>query len=149
MITNKLPARRRSAQRERIWRIVADDKSHPTALRIYDRLRRESPNVSLGNVYRNLGILAEEGRLLRRAFKDGAERFDASTGDHCHFVCDRCRAIIDLDLPIHAEITAEAGKKTSHEIKGHTIQFYGTCTACREQVRPAPRTPLRKRRERR
>lgn len=131
MITNKLPARRRSAQRERIWRIVADDKSHPTALQIYDRLRRESPNVSLGNVYRNLGILAEEGRLLRRAFKDGAERFDASTGDHCHFVCDRCGSVSDFDMPLDRALTARASRRSGHRVLGHTVQFHGICSGCR------------------
>ncbi|MCU0605960.1 MAG: transcriptional repressor [Candidatus Edwardsbacteria bacterium] len=133
MITNNKKARRNSGQRELIWQLVAAVNDHPTALQIYDRLRHDSPTASLGNVYRNLAILVEEGRLARKTLRDGIEHFDATTSDHCHFVCEQCCTVSDLDLPLHAEITAEARRKTRHDIKGHTIQFYGLCTRCSKE----------------
>ncbi len=130
MNTNKRLARRRSAQRERIYRIVAAHNDHPTAIQVHDRMRWESPGASLGNVYRNLSILAEEGRLARKRLRDGLEHFDAIISPHSHFICERCGAVSDLKLPLMDDITAEARRRTKHDIKGHTIEFYGICVNC-------------------
>lgn len=128
-ITNK-PTRRRSAQRERILEIVAAHNDHPTAAQVYDRLRLESKRASLGNVYRNLSILEEEGRLARKRLRDGLEHFDAIVSPHSHFVCEICGAVSDLELPLMDEMTDEARRLTRHDIRGGTVQFYGVCVEC-------------------
>jgi Fur family transcriptional regulator, peroxide stress response regulator len=122
--------RRKSAQRERIYEIISAGKDHPTALRVYDLLRKEMPTVSLGNLYRNIGILQEDGRIAGRDVGDGVVRYDAVTSDHCHFVCERCGSVSDFDMPLHRELTEEARRKSIHEIRGYTIQFHGVCRKC-------------------
>ena len=129
-MTAKKPQRRNSFQRERIFQIIAGSKGHPKALNIYEQLRKEMPSVSLGNVYRNIAILQEEGRIASRDVGDGIGRYDAIIGDHCHFVCKRCGAVSDFDMPLHGEITEEARRKSCHDIRGHTIQFHGVCRKC-------------------
>lgn len=130
MNTNNKPARRRSTQRERIYQIVDAQDSHPTAVQVYDRLRRELKTASLANVYRNLSILVEEGRLTKKRLRDGLEHFDAIVSPHSHFVCESCGAVSDIDLALKDDITKEARRRTGHDIRGHTIQFYGTCAGC-------------------
>lgn len=36
---------------------------HPTASEVYEYIRKIYPNISLGTVYRNLGVMAESGRF--------------------------------------------------------------------------------------
>lgn len=129
--------RRNSAQRERIYEIISASKDHPTALRVYEQLRKETPSVSLGNLYRNIGILLEEGRIASRDIGNGVVRYDAIIGDHCHFVCERCGSVSDFDMPLHREITEEARRRSRHDIRGHSIQFHGVCRMCKLSCRTA------------
>ena len=122
--------RRKSTQRERIYEAIRASRSHPTAQEVYNGLKPEMPRLSLGNVYRNIAILLEEGRLQAGEFGCGTVRYDAVTSGHYHFVCERCGAVSDLDMPAAEGSTAEARRLSPHRISGHTVRFYGTCSAC-------------------
>ena len=122
--------RRKSAQRERIYETILSSKAHPTAQDVYARLKNEMPSLSLGNVYRNIAILLEEGRIQGGEFGSGIVRYDAVTGSHYHFVCERCATVSDFAMPAQDEITATARRHSPHHIAGHTIRFYGVCAAC-------------------
>ena len=54
---------RKSKQRQKILEILKSTEMHPTATWIYDQLKKEYPSLSLGNVYRNLNILVEQGSI--------------------------------------------------------------------------------------
>lgn len=122
--------RRKSVQREKIYEIIKNSSLHPTALWIYDLLKSEFPSLSLGNVYRNIKILIEVGRIKIRDFGEGVEHYDAVTDPHYHFICEQCKAINDFMFPIQEKITELAQKTTNHIIKGHSIQFHGVCEQC-------------------
>ncbi len=87
---------RRSQQRELIFQLVKSySLDHPTAAEIYEAARRELPRISLGTVYRNLGLLVAKGELL--SFRVGESvHYDATTSTHQHFVCNQCGCILDL-----------------------------------------------------
>ncbi|MBN2160531.1 MAG: transcriptional repressor [Spirochaetes bacterium] len=125
--------RRNSKQRERIYQFVRSRIDHPTAQHVYRALKKEIPSLSLGNVYRNISILVEEGRITRREFGDAIERYDAIPGPHYHFICDTCKRVIDFPMPIQELITKKARGMTKHRISSHTIEFYGTCEKCRKR----------------
>ena len=105
-------------------------KDHPSAQAIYDRLKSEMPSLSLGNVYRNIAILLEEGRLQSGEFGNGTVRYDAVMASHYHFVCERCGAVSDFAMPADASITESARRLSPHRISGHTVRFYGICADC-------------------
>ena len=122
--------RRKSRQRERIYEEIRSSHGHPTAQAVYERLKGEMPSLSLGNVYRNIAILLEEGRLQAGEFGSGTVRYDAIIEPHYHFVCERCGAVSDLAMPPHAGITEAARRLSPHRISGHTVRFYGICAGC-------------------
>ncbi len=84
----------------------------------------------MGTVYRNLGILAEQGLITRIDFGSTFDRFDAHTEDHYHFVCERCGAIIDLELAVDNSLNEQVNRTSTHRAQRHDIQFHGTCVAC-------------------
>ena len=55
--------KRRSKQRESIVRVLRGTRSHPTADWVYEQVRKEIPNISLGTVYRNLKMMKERGEI--------------------------------------------------------------------------------------
>ena len=126
------PGRRKSKQREQIYALIKNTTVHPTALWIYDALRKDSPSLSMGNVYRNIRILIEEGRISCRDFGDGVEHYDAVVDLHYHFICEICNEITDFELPVPHDIEAAAKKITDKIIKSHTIQFFGICEKCKQ-----------------
>lgn len=103
---------------------------HPTAAWIYERLKKEIPDLSMGTVYRNLNILIEQGLVRKIDFGSTFDRFDANIDPHYHFVCEKCGAITDLDLPIDASLNEWVNAKTQFRAKRHRIEFYGLCNRC-------------------
>ncbi len=63
-----------SRQRELILETVMENPVHPTADTVYAMVREQEPNISLGTVYRNLNLLAEQG-ILRRIPMPAAATF--------------------------------------------------------------------------
>jgi Fur family peroxide stress response transcriptional regulator len=126
------PLRRKSRQRDMIFNLIESSQDHPTAHMIFEMLKKEIRSASMGNVYRNIRILREEGLIVSRDFGDGVERFDAITHAHYHFICEKCKSVSDFAMPVQESITSEAQKMTKHTVRGHTIQFHGICDTCRK-----------------
>ena len=108
-------------------------KDHPTADVIYQNVRNENPNISLGTVYRNLTLLAEDGEINRLWVGDGVDHFDADTSPHYHFVCRECGGVSDLEIG-NADAAETLASAVSADfdglIEGHRTYFYGLCRDC-------------------
>ena len=122
--------KRYSRQRELIYEALRQTEQHPTAEMIYQWLKPANPSLSLGTVYRNLTLLADEGAIRRMAFP--VERYDAKTMPHPHFCCDQCGAVYDLHLPYDAELDRQALLASGHDVTGHEVVFHGICTKCKQ-----------------
>ena len=122
--------KRYSRQRELIYEALRQTEQHPTAEMIYQWLKPANPSLSLGTVYRNLNLLADEGAIRRMAFP--VERYDAQTMPHPHFCCDQCGAVYDLHLPYDAELDRQALLASGHDVTGHEVVFHGICTKCKQ-----------------
>jgi Fur family transcriptional regulator, peroxide stress response regulator len=121
---------RKSRQRDRILEILRATKTHPTAEWVHVRLRRDMPRVSLGTIYRNLGQLAVQGIVRRISLGASVDRWEANTASHHHFVCDRCGAVADLDIPVDEGVTRKLGRAAGVNAVRHEIRLYGTCARC-------------------
>ena len=122
--------KRYSRQRELIYEALRQTEQHPTAEMIYQWLKPANPSLSLGTVYRNLNLLADEGAIRRMA--SPVERYDAKTMPHPHFCCDQCGAVYDLHLPYDAELDRQALLASGHDVTGHEVVFHGICTKCKQ-----------------
>ena len=123
---------KRSRQRERILELLQSTGRHPTADWLYQQLKEEFPNLSLGTVYRNLTILLEQELIRKIDFGSTFDRFDANIGPHYHFICKRCGSIIDLELPIDESLNERVNRATPFAVENHRIEFFGLCDRCRK-----------------
>ncbi|NLZ83367.1 MAG: transcriptional repressor [Clostridiales bacterium] len=119
-----------SRQREAIKEYLSMTKDHPTADMIYVRIRKEYPNISLGTIYRNLNLLAEQGEIIRINYKDGGDHFDGNVEPHYHFVCKNCNNVLDLEMDSIEHINEIAGAGFKGKIEGSSTIFYGLCPEC-------------------
>jgi Fur family peroxide stress response transcriptional regulator len=108
---------------------------HPTASEVYEYIRKIYPNISLGTVYRNLGLMAESGEILRISMGNSPDRFDISTHDHIHVICRECGQMFDADSHklenMLKEIDEFLEESTGVHIEDRTMYFSGICSSCR------------------
>lgn len=121
---------RPSKQRDRILELLQSTGMHPTAQWVYEQLIKEFPNLSMGNVYRNINILVEQGLIKKIDFGSTFDRFDANISRHYHFVCETCGSITDLHIPYDPGLDNKVNSNTHFKAHKHKIQFYGTCEKC-------------------
>lgn len=127
-----MTGKRYSRQRELIYQKLVETDEHPTAEMLYQWLKPENPNLSLGTVYRNLNLLAEEGVIVRMPFP--VERYDARTHPHPHFRCKACGRVYDMeDLPYDSGLVQAAEQCSGHQVDRHDLVFFGTCSACTQK----------------
>lgn len=125
-----------SHQREVILDYLKGTKNHPTAEEVYNHVRKENPKISLGTVYRNLNLLAENNIILRLHMENGIDHFDADTSIHHHFYCKKCGRVYDIELPLEIDIqklTEQINSKVNFLADGCMIYFYGTCSNCQKK----------------
>lgn len=119
-----------SRQREAIKEYLLHSKEHPTADTIYMDIRETYPNISLGTVYRNLNLLVEKGEIIRLIGMDGSDHYDSDTRDHYHFICNKCKRVVDIEMESIDSIIDIANKSFPGKIEGHVTYFYGKCNKC-------------------
>ncbi|HUI69847.1 MAG TPA: transcriptional repressor [Spirochaetia bacterium] len=132
--SDKRPPYKRSKQRERILALLRSTDTHPTANWLFGKLKKEFPNLSLGTIYRNIGILVHQGLIGRIAFGSTFDRLDANVTEHYHFICERCDAVIDLKLPVRRSLDKQVPASEGFRVHRHAVEFYGLCPKCAKKA---------------
>ena len=121
-----------SKQREAILKNLRNRYDHPNADMVFESIREEIPNISLGTVYRNLALLVETGDILKIGpAEDGKERYDGHTHPHSHLFCESCGQIDDISEVIDTRALEEALQIKIHEAN---ITLKGICRACNKKT---------------
>ena len=118
-------------KRDAILTCLRETKVHPSADWVYNQLKPEIPDLSLGTVYRNLSLFKEQGLINSLGTVGGVERFDGDTHSHVHFVCAQCGTVQDLEgMPNLPSLRAAAENDLGGQIEGCQITFTGACREC-------------------
>ncbi len=123
-------AQRNTPQRTVVLEELKKVACHPTAAELYEIARARMPKISLGTVYRNLELLAENGVIQKLEISGAEARFDGNPERHYHVRCIHCERVDDVhDLPedfVQEEVRSLAG----YEIVGFRLEFLGVCPDC-------------------
>ena len=122
---------RQSRQRDVILEELRKVRSHPTAQVLYGMARRRMPHISLGTVYRNLDLLAEQGEITKLPCPGGQTRFDGNPEKHYHLRCTRCGRLVDVTSEVTVNCTETS--TDDYEITGHRIELFGLCADCKKK----------------
>jgi len=125
-------------QRQHVYAVLLQKRDHPTAEEVFIRAKRELPDISMATVYNCLDALVKCGLARQVTLERGAARFCPNMQEHCHFYCNTCDEVFDIDLPAEAGFALPRGFAAER----YDIAIHGRCPACangREQRRGASR----------
>jgi Fur family peroxide stress response transcriptional regulator len=120
-------------QRQHVYDVLIEERDHPTAEEVFIRAKREMPDISMATVYNCLDALVRSGVARQVNVDRGATRFCPNMREHCHFYCDTCDKVFDIDLPNEgpAGITLPKGFKVAR----FEIAIHGFCAKCGSPVK--------------
>jgi Fur family transcriptional regulator, peroxide stress response regulator len=130
---------RNTKQKEAILKVLRKTEDHPDAHWVHQQVRRSLPHISLGTVYRDLKSLTAEGIISSLDLGSGS-RFDGKPGNHAHFLCQSCGAVINLDEKPDAVMDQSISDKYRLSVTFHRLEFFGLCDRCLK----APTPPVNK-----
>ena len=115
-------AKKFSRKREAILTCLHGTTCHPTAEWVYQQLKPQFPDLSLGTVYRNLAAFKAEGVIDSVGVVNGLERYDGNTIPH---------AVLDAEtIELPDELLAHVQQDTGCAIRRYQISFTGVCPNC-------------------
>ena len=125
--------RRNTIQRELILNAVHSLKNHATAEEIYNMIKQAHPSIGRGTVYRNLNILAEEGKIRKVEVIGSPDRFDHICEKHFHVRCIKCGRLFDIELESVPELKPKTKDSGDMQFLDYDIMFKGICPDCQEK----------------
>ena len=120
-------------QRCAVYKKLIQSENHPTAEQLYQKVKKEFPNVSFDTVHRTLMTFTEIGLAEVVQSRGASRRFDAILDSHHHFTCVNCGKIVDF---YHGEFD---GLKIPEELRNEFTVFSkrvvltGLCSECRKK----------------
>jgi Fe2+ or Zn2+ uptake regulation protein len=132
---NETTTQRYRSTKQRAAVLVAVERvhTHPTAEEVYRLVRKKIRNVSLATVYRNLHLLAEEGKIREVQFKGDSIRYDGMLEAHEHFYCTSCGTVEDLPSKLPATALSNLANKLGVTIERYALDYYGLCKKCKSR----------------
>lgn len=122
-------SQRNTKQRRLIYDTVMEMSNHPDADEIYFKVHKADAKISKATVYRNLKLLAKEGKILRIEVP-GADRFDKTAKQHYHIMCTECGRVADTGLEYNSSEDVLVQRETGFKILYHNTIFEGICPEC-------------------
>jgi Fur family transcriptional regulator, peroxide stress response regulator len=121
---------RNTKQKQAIREVLQRTRRHPDADWVFQQVKKEVPDISLGTVYRNLRILKEAGAVQELISNGETSHFDGNTANHYHFRCDSCGRIFDIDEVVNKSIERRVAQKTGFKVMRHNLELSGLCVDC-------------------
>jgi Fur family transcriptional regulator, peroxide stress response regulator len=130
-------------QRQTIFRAIAGSTEHPSPERIYEKVKKRIPSVSLGTVYRNIRLFIDIGALRQVSPLEETLRLDPNLEDHHHLICRSCRSIVDVGNKEIAPIRFRRSLPKGFRVERCEVEVLGLCARCRSR-KPKLKTKRRK-----
>lgn len=123
---------RNTKQRQLVLDAVRARCDHPSADEIYLDVRAVDNHISRGTVYRNLKILAQQGKILQVKLPN-IDRFEAQLDKHYHLLCTKCDSVYDIPFPYYEAMDKQVAEKTGYIVERHRAIFEGICPKCQQR----------------
>jgi len=97
-IPEEIAGLRMTRQRQEIYRILIQQRDHPTANEVFMRAKDHLPNISLATVYNCLEALVQHGIIRQVNFDRESSRYCPNLREHGHFHDAATGVIHDVDF---------------------------------------------------
>ena len=120
-------------QRLEIFKAISKAKDHPSAEALYEKLKKRMPTISLDTIYRTLNTFEKLGLIKKVHLLNDQARFDPDTGSHHHFICVKCKKIIDFKWPDFDSARPPEQVGGFGKILEQQAELRGICRKCLEK----------------
>ena len=121
-------------QRIAILRAFLQSQDHPGVEKVYTEVKVNFPTTSLATVYKTVNLLKEIGEILEINFADRGNRYDGNQPyPHPHLICTECSKIVDPEVILLDQMTADITNSTGYRIDSHQVTYYGVCPSCQKK----------------
>jgi Fur family ferric uptake transcriptional regulator len=132
-----MPARQASSQ-ERILTLLKQLDHEISAQELHIELRHQNQSLGLATIYRTLKALQKEGVIQGRTLNSGESLYSLVATEQQHYLtCVCCSQSIPVeDCPV-CHMAAAWCKSLSFKVYYHTLEFFGLCSECSQQIEAA------------
>ncbi len=117
-------------QRIAIYKELVQSREHPSAMVIYDRIKKIYPNVSLDTVNRTLLTFAKIGLVRIVEGRGDPKRFDPNLRPHHHFRCIKCGEIYDFYSDEYDALSVPPQLAKKFVVMSKRVNLEGICDKC-------------------
>ena len=128
-LNERLVARgfRPTSQRHHVYEVLMEHLDHPTAEQVFMRAKKGMPEISMATVYNCLDTLVKSGLAREVNVDPTAMRYCPNMEDHCHFYCDECGGVYDIEFGgAHPGVELPKGFQAS----AYELSIHGACPKC-------------------
>ena len=125
---------RLTPQREHVYRVLLHERDHPTAEQVFMRAKKSLPDISMATVYNCLDFLVKCSLVKEVNLDRTAMRYCPNMHEHCHFHCDECGGVFDIDFSAddrHVDLKIPKGFRVSR----YDVSIHGACPRCSGHAR--------------
>jgi len=120
-------------QRMAVYQTLIETNKHPSAERVFQKVKEAIPNISLDTVNRTLLSLSEIGAASIVEGSGDPKRFDGNLENHQHFKCVKCKRIFDFHHKGFDNIEVPTSITKKYTVLRKTVYLEGLCSVCRRK----------------
>lgn len=117
-------------QRQVIYEVLQCMTGHPSPEKVYVRVKRRIPAISLATVYKNIHLFIESDLFREVSLHHGSLRVETNRRPHHHLVCTVCKAICDVDEKDLGLVKRSGKLPGGFLIERYAVDVLGRCAAC-------------------
>ena len=116
-------------QRQHVYNVLLQKRDHPRVEDVFLRAKQGMPDISMATVYNCLDALVQCGLVRHVNLDRVATRYCPNMKEHCHFYCDECGGIFDVDRAADSQ-AAGVVVPEGFKVKQFDVSLRGTCSTC-------------------
>lgn len=120
-------------QRLAIYKELSRSFDHPSADKIFQKIKKKFPGISFDTVNRTVLTFSEIGLIRMVEGCGDVRRFDPDTHQHHHLRCIKCHQIIDFKNKTYDSITIPKDIPKGFTVLSKKVVLEGLCQDCNDQ----------------
>lgn len=127
--------KRNTKQKLAVRHALSEAIGFVSAQQLHQILINHGSSIGLATVYRALNELVSQGEADSLQSLDGELVFRAcGEGHHHHLICRGCGKTVEIEAEKVESWADQVAKSHGFSSPSHTIDIFGTCSACQKKV---------------
>ena len=127
--------KRNTKQKAAVKHALSEAIGFVSAQQLHLVLKNHGSSIGLATVYRALNELSASGEADSLQSSDGELLYRAcGEGHHHHLICRNCGKTVEIEADRVESWADEVAKSHGFSFPSHTIDIFGTCSACQKKL---------------